>query len=282
MKHRTSFLILFAFTLLLLQREVWGQSIPNMIPHSGTVTVNGTPFNGTGQFKFAIIDAEGAAASISWWSNDFTSTAGSEPTAAVGIPVTNGVFSVKLGDDTLENMDPIQTAVFNNNSVAFLRVWFSDGATGFQQLSPDRQLVSVPFAYKAATVDPAGMDTSQLLHKVAESGQIFSGLLSGRYAANAGFIIISDSYPVPLPAGTAAPILEFVPGTPTATCPGAGQAPAGRLCVYAYNNVNIANAFLSGGSTGVPQRLFGFSIDVIPTTAASAGFFLASWAYRVP
>lgn len=35
-----------------------GQSIPNMIPHSGTVTVNGTPFNGTGQFKFAIIDAE--------------------------------------------------------------------------------------------------------------------------------------------------------------------------------------------------------------------------------
>lgn len=59
MKHRTSFLILSAFILILFQREVSAQSIPLMIPHSGTVSVNGAPFNGNGFFKFAIVNDTG-------------------------------------------------------------------------------------------------------------------------------------------------------------------------------------------------------------------------------
>jgi hypothetical protein len=158
MKHRTLFLIVSAFILILFQREVSAQSIPLMIPHSGTVSVNGAPFNGNGLFKFAIVNDTGT---VSWWTNDNTHLDGTEPNAAVTIPVTNGAFSVKLGDTNL-GMVAIQTALFNNNSVAFLRVWFSDGATGFQQLSPDRQLVSVPYAYHAETAGTvAGLLTAQ-------------------------------------------------------------------------------------------------------------------------
>ena len=37
-----------------------------------------------------------------------------------------------------------------------LRVWFSDGVNGFQQLSPDRPFASVPYAFSAGTAQSAG------------------------------------------------------------------------------------------------------------------------------
>ncbi|MBI3610170.1 MAG: hypothetical protein HY204_05655 [Nitrospirae bacterium] len=169
---------LFAFILVLSQREVSAQSsIPLMIPHSGTVSVGGTLFNGNGLFKFAIVNKDCtqniAATCATLWSNDNTLGAGVEPAAAVTIPVTNGAFTVKLGDTGLTNMLDIPTTVFNN-AETYLRIWFNDGATGSQQLSPDRQLVSVPYAYQAevansvtATAAPnlAGLsvDTSTLV-----------------------------------------------------------------------------------------------------------------------
>ena len=67
-----------------------------MINYQGRVAV-GDPavnFNGTGAFKFALVNGDGSA---SYWSNDGTSTEGSEPTAAVSLPVTKGLYSVLLG-----------------------------------------------------------------------------------------------------------------------------------------------------------------------------------------
>jgi hypothetical protein len=49
----------------------------------------------------------------------------------------------------------IPDGVFSND-VTYLRIWFNDGVTGFQQLSPDRQLVSVPYAYRASIADNVG------------------------------------------------------------------------------------------------------------------------------
>ena len=117
---------------------------------------------------------------------------------------------------------------------------------------------------------------------VAQSGQVMSGSLSTLHPANASFILVNGSYPVPLPVGTATPTLEFRPGaTTSATCPGIGQATAGRLCVYGYNTSNIASVSFGGSVSGASPR-FGFSLDVFPTTVASEGFILANWAYRVP
>ena len=189
------------------------------IPYQGRIVVTGTNFDGTGQFKFALVDSHetpvpatatatisggvltsitvtnggnaypsapavtisggggsGATAvatgsdgsvdsitvtsggsgyssaptvtiapppppppDVSYWSNDGTSVNGSAPGSAVSLPVTKGLYSVALGDDGLANMTPIPTAAIQAaNGRAYLRVWFSDGVNGFQQLAPDQ------------------------------------------------------------------------------------------------------------------------------------------------
>ena len=102
--------------------------------------VGSANFTGAGHFKFAIINDDGA---ITFWSNDGTSTAGSQPGNAVAVAVTNGLFSVRLGDDEgYANMTDIPSSAFNstNPNGRFLRIWFSDGVNGFQLLTPDQPI----------------------------------------------------------------------------------------------------------------------------------------------
>jgi len=147
-----------------LQLMLWGlvfapgallAAVPLMVPYSGTVQVGGEAFNGAGQFKFAIVNQACALAGqgcASVWSNDGTSNGGGEPANGVAVTVNQGKYSVKLGDAALVNMTGIPAAVFSDD-LTYLRVWFSDGATGFQLLTPDRQLISVPYAYRADSAD---------------------------------------------------------------------------------------------------------------------------------
>jgi hypothetical protein len=55
-------------------------SVPPVINYAGQVAVDGEAFDGNGLFKFAIVNDSG---STTYWSNDGTSTAGSEPNASV-------------------------------------------------------------------------------------------------------------------------------------------------------------------------------------------------------
>src|SRR5437667_2933978 len=102
--------------------------VPQLIDYQGRVAVGGTNFNGGGQFKFALVNSN---ASLSFWSNDGTSSAGSQPAAAVSLFVSNGLYSVVLGDNSLANMTSIPSATFANADVC-LRLWFNDGVNGFQ------------------------------------------------------------------------------------------------------------------------------------------------------
>src|SRR3954464_10587079 len=97
--------------------------VPQLINYQGRVVVGTTNFNGAGQFKFALVNANGTQ---TFWSNDNTSVAGSQPTAAVTINVTNGLYSVLLGDTTIPNLVVVPATVFNNEA-GRLRVWFTDG-----------------------------------------------------------------------------------------------------------------------------------------------------------
>jgi len=93
--NRTPILSLILGSVLLLVTLASAQ-VPQMINSQGRVAV-GNPavnFNGTGEFKFALVNGESSA---SYWSNDGTSTEGSEPTAAVSLTVTKGLYSVLLG-----------------------------------------------------------------------------------------------------------------------------------------------------------------------------------------
>ena len=122
------------------------QAVPPVLNYAGQVAVNGEAFDGNGLFKFALVNADGNA---TYWSNDGTSVDGSEPQASVAVPVNGGLYAVLLGNTAQQGMGAIDPAVFAQHNDAKLRVWFSDGVNGFQQLSPDRPFASVPYAFNS-------------------------------------------------------------------------------------------------------------------------------------
>jgi hypothetical protein len=84
-----------------------------------------------------------------WWSNDGTSANGSEPAAAVRVPVNSGLFTVVLGDTTLPNMTSIDASIFGTQPNLGLRIWFNDGVHGSVALSPVQNLTLAPYAVTA-------------------------------------------------------------------------------------------------------------------------------------
>ncbi len=134
--------------ILTLASTTLHAQVPQILNYQGNIAVGTSPvnFNGSGVFRFALVNTDGTS---TFWSNDGTSTAGSEPTAGVRLTVTKGLYSVLLGDKTLTNMTAIPVAVFANTDVR-LRVWFSDGtANGSQLLAPDQRIASVGYAMVA-------------------------------------------------------------------------------------------------------------------------------------
>lgn len=156
--------VLVGIALLSVGR-VHAAVIPQMINYTGTVQVNSNPFNGDGYFRFALINDHNDCQADppgpncdAYWSSDATSQDGEAPDNALKITVTNGLFSIKLGDTNRINhnssisMPTVPGSVFDRPLV-YLRIWFDDGVNGVQRLAPDRQLVAVPFAYRAEVAE---------------------------------------------------------------------------------------------------------------------------------
>jgi len=145
--------------------------VPGIISHQGKIIDNGTNYTGTGLFKFALVNGAGTT---TFWSNDGSSTGGTEPATAVALAVARGIFSVNLGDTTLANMtQAIPASAFTNGGV-YLRVWFNDGVNGSQLLSPDRQITSVGYAFQAASA-MSYAETDPVF-----SASVASGITSGQ------------------------------------------------------------------------------------------------------
>jgi Right handed beta helix region len=102
--------------------------------YQGRVRVQGVPYTGNGLFKFAIVNT---SATATLWSND--GTLAGEPAGSVSIPVSDGAFSVNIGDTNIPGMSALNGAIFTSTSPAKLRVWFN-GGLGFQHLQPDHVL----------------------------------------------------------------------------------------------------------------------------------------------
>jgi N-acetylneuraminic acid mutarotase len=119
---------------------------PTVVSYQGQVMVAGQPFDGSGYFKFAIVNNAG---DITYWSNDGTSTNGTEPNSGVALPVINGLFNVLLGDTSLTNMTQALTASVFSGSERYMRVWFSADSSIYQLLTPDQRIASVPYALQA-------------------------------------------------------------------------------------------------------------------------------------
>jgi hypothetical protein len=134
--------------LLAITRPIKAQSgAPTVVSYQGLVTVDGAAYSGPGYFKFAVVNPAG---STTYWSNDGSSTGGGEPTNAVPLAVSDGLFNVLLGDTALPNMTTLPASAFDGTDRA-LRVWFSQTGTAgtFTLLSPDRPIAAVPYALQA-------------------------------------------------------------------------------------------------------------------------------------
>jgi formylglycine-generating enzyme len=111
-----------------------------------TITVN-NPGSGYSSTPTVTIAAPPADLNFTtYWSNDGTSTDGSEPANAVAVGVNNGLFTVVLGDTALANMTAIPLSVFTTQTSLQLQIWFSDGVNGFAALSPAQSLTPTPYA----------------------------------------------------------------------------------------------------------------------------------------
>ena len=163
--------LVLSFVFLALFSSVL-RAVPPILNYAGQVAVDGQPFTGDGQFKFALVDADG---NVTHWSNDGTSANGSEPSASVSVSVSGGLYSVLLGNSAINGMNAIDPTIFQQHTDAKLRVWFNDGVNGFQQLTPDRSFASVPYAMSAGSaslgdgsVSTAKMDPNLVRYFIPE------------------------------------------------------------------------------------------------------------------
>ena len=125
--------------------------VPGIITYQGRVTTNGAGFTGNGQFRFVIY--RNAPGPVTHWSHDNSSVGSGMPLTALSLPVSNGLFSVGLGDITVQGMQTqIAPAIFANNGLR-LRIWFSDG------VSPASVIADHPFTSTGYAMFAAGLQT---------------------------------------------------------------------------------------------------------------------------
>jgi hypothetical protein len=169
-------------------------AVPQLLNHQGRVAVNGVNFDGNGQFKFALVSADGLT---TYWSNDGSSTAGSLPASHVTLPVAKGLYSVLLGDPTLTNMTALTPSALDYDEVR-LRIWFNDGSLGWQQITPDQRLAAAPYALLAAKATSASSIVAAPLYPVVAWGSNSEGQTRPPVLANVAAVAAGDYHSIAL------------------------------------------------------------------------------------
>ncbi len=242
-----------ALAALLLTAPLQAQ-VPNLINYQGRIVVGTTNFNSPpdGQFKFALVDGTGNQV----WRNQ--GTGAGEPPTAVSLTVIKGLYSVTLGDTSIPNMAAIPSSVFTS-AVVRLRVWFNDGVTGFQQLSPDQRVA--PAAY----LSDGSVTTAKLASGLTVNGSLvgnastataagtFTGTLAGDVTGPQGATVVGTVGGVSaanVAAGaTLANGASALHGSGTLVRrDGAGNVTFGTVAADLAGNANTAT--IAGGFTG--------------------------------
>lgn len=193
----------------------------DVLNYSGQLVVGTTSFDGVASFKFALVSSDG---SKTYWSNDGTSAAGSEPIRSVPVRVVKGTYLIAIGDPKLSNMQVLPLTLHLQSDLR-LRLWANVESGQFQRLVPDQrirlwgnQLVRGPVQHIRITKEetrrvnksgefgatksskdfsnaverPPAVGYSPLGHHLFRSGSFgSSGVGGGRYSSEAP----SDIYP---------------------------------------------------------------------------------------
>ena len=151
--------------------------MPPLLNFQGRIVIGGASYNGAGQFQFALVDGTGTN---TLWSNDGTSSSGSEPGTAITLTMTNGLYAVLLGDTNLAGMtQPLNPCLFTNADVQ-LRLWFNDGKHGFEQLTPDQRIAPAGYALVAGV--------AQNFYGNISNAQLPGNLATTNFVASQGYV----------------------------------------------------------------------------------------------
>lgn len=144
---------------------VWAQ--PNLVAYQGALIKNGGTYNGSAEFKFAIL-CGGAII----WNSDSGSPQNGDPAASVTIAVDQGVFNVMLGDLGL-GMPSVTSTLLDGCTTPLLRVWVDTG-DGFELLTPDQAFGSSAFSLVSdlSNSGGAGADSDWVI----DGNNIYSGV----------------------------------------------------------------------------------------------------------
>jgi hypothetical protein len=255
---------LVAAIAIAMALEARGQ-VPELLNYQGRVLVGGNAFGGTGQFKFALVSGDGTQ---TYWRNSALNKSTGQPNLSVAVAVNGGLFSVSLGDTNLAGMAVLPTSVFTNPAVR-LRLWFSDGTNGVQQLAPDQPLASAAYAMMAANVPDGTITSAQLAANTATtltaalSAQV-NGLTAQVAALASQFATVSNQFNGSVPSGLTAASTDpqdasllslgfqfmtsiAAPGWVTSSAAGAPTAAAGQAGVWTGQELLVWGGSLGQG-----------------------------------
>jgi len=231
---------------------------PNVISHQGRISVGGVPFHDNGFFRFALVNADGTQ---TYWSNDGTSTNGGEPTDSIKLAVRKGLYEVRIGDDTISGMDPLPDSVLEDNDDVHLRIWFDDGITGSQLLSPDRQLASVAYSYMASTVPDGSITNSKIANNAVTTSKIAGGAVTGSKIASGaiGSSHLADNAVTSAKiAAGAVGASQLADGAAAANLLASGQSPVGSGGIILSQQFSspelLANGYARIGSLSLAEE----------------------------
>ncbi|MFA4844437.1 MAG: hypothetical protein WC632_05760, partial [Candidatus Margulisiibacteriota bacterium] len=164
--------VLSAFFILLLAGIVWS-AVPTKISYEGRLTdASGNPVTTEKTVSFKIYDAE-TAGNLIWGAESQTVT-----------PDSQGVFSVLLGAT-----EPITAAVFNA-ATRYLEI-----SVGGETISPRTPIVSVGYAFRAATADnieDSAITDSKIAAGTITNAKVASGQFVKRIIAGSGIGVSGD------------------------------------------------------------------------------------------
>jgi hypothetical protein len=141
-------------------------AVPRLLNFQGRIVAGNVVFDGTGQFKFALVNDNGV---VIYWMNSADADHNGEPDDAVALPVSRGLYSVLLGDTNVVNMAALPVELFSTDDLR-LRVWFNDDVHGFEALSPDQRVAASAYAIVAGTVQ--SIDASKISSGVFDLARI--------------------------------------------------------------------------------------------------------------
>lgn len=261
--------------------------------YQGQVKVQGNRFNGSGQFKFAIVNTSGTTV---LWSND--GGAVQPPATAVTSPVVDGVFSVEIGGPGMATLDG---GIFAGNSKPRLRTWFSDGTNPFEQLHPDHKLDDLLLNtvqtglqdYTIYVNGATGNDASNGLSPATAKKTVAGGfdivpprvrcnvtvrIAPGIYNEQVGLASIAVSPGKTLLIAGDDTWTTASAGDPTVKINGGVSAPnfnsPGTLAIHNSARITVRGIHFTGGSSGVFAASSHVRIEQCKATSCFIGFLV--------